>query len=77
MNYKETIDLFITLVRNKHKVAGTPAPRFERKEIMVMLSAAQSEIQSAHKVSMESKQIGYIAGEKTYNLSQDLAVIVE
>lgn len=77
MTYKESIDLFITLVRNKHKAAGLPMPKYERKDIMIMLSAAQSEIQSTHKVAMETKQIGYIAGEKTYNLSLDLAALVE
>lgn len=77
MTYKESVDLVINMIKIKHKTAGTTAPKYDKKEIMILLSAAQSEIQSTHKVATESKQIGYISGEKTYNLSQDLAAIVE
>lgn len=77
MNYKESVSMLEMLIRQRALINGTPEPKIDRKELMVMLSMAQSEIQSTHKVSMETKQIGYISGENTYNLSQDLTLLVE
>lgn len=77
MTYKESVDILEMMIRQRSLVNGTPEPKIDRKELMVMLSMAQSDIQSTHKVSMETKQIGYISGENTYNLSQDLTLLVE
>lgn len=76
MTYKESVDLFILLLKQRSKISGEPAPVMDKGEVMVMLSMAQSEIQSTHKVSMEQKQIEYIEDENTYNLSQDLHALV-
>jgi hypothetical protein len=76
MTYKETVDLAIMMIKQRSLISGVPAPVIDKGELMVMLSMAQSEIQSTHKVSMEQKQIEYIEGENTYNLSQDLHALV-
>lgn len=76
MTYKETVDLAIMLIKQRALINGVPAPVIDKGELMVMLSMAQSEIQSTHKVSIEQKQIEYIEDENTYNLSQDLHALV-
>jgi len=76
MTYKETVDLAIMLIKQRAVISGVPAPVIDKGELMVMLSMAQSEIQSTHKVSIEQKQIEYIEDENTYNLSQDLHALV-
>lgn len=76
MTYKESVDLAIMMIKQRAVISGIPAPVLDKGELMVMLSMAQSEIQSTHKVSIEQKQIEYIDGEKTYNLSQDLHALV-
>ena len=76
MTYKETVDLAIMMIKQRAVISGIPAPVIDKGKMMVMLSMAQSEIQSTHKVSIEQKQIEYIEGENTYNLSQDLHALV-
>ena len=76
MTYKETVDLAIMLIKQRAVISGIPAPVLDKGELMVMLSMAQSEIQSTHKVSIEQKQIEYIEDENTYNFSQDLHALV-
>lgn len=77
MTYKESIDLFKLLLRNAEITTGRNAPKYTNKEIMVLMSTVQSELQSKYKISRQQKQLNYVENQREYNLSTDLTVISE
>lgn len=72
MTYKESVDLFQMLVSNRARVSGIPVPQLDKHDIVVLLSMAQSEIQSEWKPTIQKKQLNYVSNESIYNLSTSL-----
>jgi len=76
MSYKESISLFRLLLRSRSVIADTKVPVLDDKEIMLLMSAAQSEIQNRWKPAIMSKQVGYISELSIYNLSENIEAVI-
>lgn len=70
MTYKDTVDMFRILLKGKEGV-----PKLDDKEIFILLSTVQSEIQNRWKPTVANKQVPFVSGQDEYNLSSEAVPI--